>query len=135
MTIMSKQNSLSFNQAITGASVVSENIIDLGPTMDGVFDKAWNGISFLAQVTAPITGATALSVVLQGSDAESFSAPVTIATLPFSGVTAGSRAALRELPYGVRRRYLRATYTATGTPTAGTVTAGFTTGNEETPPS
>ena len=134
MTIMSKQNSLSYNQALNSASVTSENVIDLGPTMDGVFDKAWNGISFLAQVTSDITGASTLSVEIQTDDDEAFSAPVSVATLPFDGVAAGSRAALRVLPYGVRKRYLRVIYAANGMPTSGTVTAGFTTGNEEIPP-
>ncbi|MDR2209358.1 MAG: hypothetical protein LBE22_10370 [Azoarcus sp.] len=135
MTIMSKQNSLSYNQTIAAATVTSENIIDLGSTLDGTFDKAWNGIPFLAQVTANIIGATGMNLVLQTSDTEAFTTPVTVATIPFNGVTAGSRAIYRELPYGVTKRYLRAQYTATGgTPTAGTVTAGFTTGNEEIPP-
>ena len=135
--ILSNQNSLSLNQAITGASVASDYIIDLGDRHDGAFDFAWNKIPFISQVTADIPGATALSVTLQCSDTVTGGAlvsPAQIGTYSFDGVTAGSRARIHSLPYGALKRYLACSYTANGTVTAGgTVTTGFTTGNEENP--
>ena len=130
MTIMSKQLMLSHNQSIANTTTNSENVIDLGPTMDGTFDKAWNGIPFLAQVTKDIVGATTLQIKLQISDTGT-SGWTDVGLFNFDGVAAGSRASLRCLPYGVNKRYLRANYIADNA-TDGAVTAGFTTGNEET---
>jgi hypothetical protein len=134
--LLSVQNLLSDLQDISAgaaSSTTSTNVIDLGGDIPGL-DRAWGGLSFLAQITAAVPGATALNLVLQTADNEAFSSPTTVATIPFSGVAAGDRAIIRQLPYGIKQRYLRAQYVATGTVTAGgKVTCGFTFGNDEFP--
>lgn len=133
--ILDNQTLLSNRQAIT-ASAASTNVIDLGPINQGMRRDIGPGtaIPLVAQVTADFAaaGAATLSLALQVDDNSGFTSPKTVhttAAVPVADLKAGYQMPLDWVPFGTNERYLRLNYTvSTGPFTAGTITAGVTTG-------
>lgn len=133
--ILDNQTLLSNRQAIT-ASAASTNVIDLGPINQGMRRDIGPGtaIPLVAQVTADFAaaGAATLSLALQVDDNSGFTSPKTVhttAAIPVASLKAGYQMPLDWVPFGTDERYLRLNYTvSTGPFTAGTITAGVTTG-------
>jgi hypothetical protein len=133
--ILDLQSIFSDQQAIT-ATAASTNVIDLGPNP---LDAGWgNSIPLLVQVTETFNNLTSLAVALQASDDPAFGSSTTVftETVLLANLKAGARIAHKVIPYNTVGRYLRLNYTVAGStaPTKGKVTAGITTGNDETIP-
>ncbi|WP_422096889.1 Bbp16 family capsid cement protein [Variovorax sp.] len=142
--ILDNQNLFSDDQAIT-ATAASTNVIDLGPT--GTVPRSPSALTrdiskgtdipLLVQVTEAFNNLTSLAVAVQTDSDSAFGSATTLytQTVVLADLTAGKRIALKTLPYGLTKRYVRLNYTVTGTaPTTGKVTAGITAGNDETLP-
>lgn len=135
--ILDNQTLFSDRQAIT-ATAVSTNVIDLGPIDVGVRRDIGPGkpIPVVVQVTADMAaaGAATLSVALQVDDNSGFASPKTVMTVgpvAVASLKAGYQIPLDYIPRGTDERYLRLNYVvATGPMTAGTITAGVTTGHQ-----
>lgn len=135
---------MSENQAITSGTVVSTNTIDFGkrgtvpPRGNGIRADMGFGtkIPLLVQVTQAFAGLTSLSVSLQTSDTEDFAEAKTVFTeeIKADDLKEGCRISLPVVPYKTTGRYIRMSYEAAGTATAGAVTACITWGNEENLP-
>ena len=133
---------MSDKQAITSGTVLSTNVIDFGergkvPPHGGqiVADMGYGEkIPLLVQATESFAGLTSLAISVQTSDAENFSPHTTLITeaIPVAKLKAGDRISLPVVPYNTTGRYMRMSYTATGTATAGKITACITMGNDET---
>lgn len=135
-------NNLMFSDAQSVATGASTNTIDLSAIGTPAYANTATSrdlgkgvkIPLLVQIVETVAGATALSVEVQTSDTEAFTSSTTLASASFPALTAGSRCGLPVIPYGECKRYMRLYYTATGTATAGKVSAGITAGNDETAP-
>lgn len=109
---------LSDGQEIT-ASAASQNVIDLG----AAGNAAAGALFAVCRVEKGFTGLTALTVALQTSDTEAFSAPVELASVTPAAAGLGKDGQLifaAAVPAGLKR-FVRAYYTVTGTVTAGSV--------------
>ena len=118
-----------FSNQQTLATGPSENVIDVNRQYEARQRDVGPGypIEVLCVIAKTVVGATGLSVDLQTSDTEDFSNPVTLQTAYLNGadqLTGGTHVPLSTLPTGCKR-YLRLNYTVTGSPTAGSVTAGL----------
>lgn len=110
---------LSDGQAIT-ATAASTNSIDAGRDIG-----AGRPLYLVVNVTEEFAGGTSLTVALQDSaDGTTFASVVSHAAVLLADLTLGKQIVI-GLPPGLRR-YLRANYTASGTFTAGKVTAHIT---------
>ena len=126
--ILDSQGLFSDDQAIT-ASAASTNYIDL-QTADNI--GIGGAIPLLIQVTEAFDNLTSLAVAVQQDDNSSFSSATTLATatLTLAELVQGAKFPIHFMPRN-GERYIRVYYTVTGTaPTAGQVTAGFTTGDQ-----
>lgn len=138
--IFSLQQLWSNDQAIT-ATAISTNVIDTGvrgtpfdaaAAVNGDIGKG-NPICFLAQVTADFDNLTTLAIALETSDNADLSSStvLTSITVPLASLVAGYQIPVEFVPKGAVGRYLGLRYTVVGTaPTAGTITAGVTLGNQ-----
>lgn len=137
--LLDEQALFSDDQAIT-ATAASTNYMNLGATetvpgapaalvrdMGGA-----NKIEVLVQVTADFATLTSLTVTAEVDDNSSFSSAKTVASsgaIAVADLTAGKIIPITILPPGTDEQYLRLNYTVAGSSaTAGTVTAGITTG-------
>lgn len=137
--LLDEQALFSDDQAIT-ASAASTNYMNLGApgTVPGapaalVRDLGGaNNIQLLVQVTADFATLTSLTVTVQVDDNSSFSSPKTVASsgaIAVADLKAGKVIPITILPPGTNERYMRVYYTVAGSnATAGTITAGITTG-------
>lgn len=103
----------------TDTTVVSTNVLDLGPGRDMSLaaENMWLNVT----VGNAATGGASVQVVLQASDVENFGSgvvefPVT-GDVPVASLTAGARVARARLPLGLKR-YVRVAYKNVG-PVAG----------------
>lgn len=137
--IFSLQQLFSDDQAIT-ASADSTNVIDLGVAgtpygavapLNQDIGKGAN-VPFLAQVTEDFDNLTSLEIII--STGATSALGTTIASsgaVPLADLAAGYQVPIQVLPNGIVERYLGVEYVVVGTaPTAGTITAGITMGNQ-----
>lgn len=135
--ILDNQAIFSDQQAIT-ASAVSTNVIDLGAMGSTSYNKTTlkrnlgkgPEIPLLIQVTEDFATLTSLTVALQQDDSDAFGSPTVVAsqTIGVAQLKAGYIFPIDKVPRGVTERFLRLSYTVTGSnATTGKITAGFTT--------
>lgn len=121
--IIDKQNMFSDEQAIT-ATANSTNVVDLGVADQDPGEPLHVNIQAIETFTA--AGSATLTVALQTSVDEAFTAPITLlqtGALAVADLEAGYHTAISTLGAGVKQ-YVRLVYTvATGPMTAGKVTA------------
>jgi len=138
--ILSAQLLMSDDQAIT-ATALSTNIIDLGvagtpfDAQGPLNQDVGKGcpIPLLIQVTEDFDALTSLTITVEVSADEAFSAPVVLATevKTLAELTAGLQTYCQVIPNGADQRYIGVRYTVDGAaPTVGTVTAGISMGNQ-----
>ena len=129
--LLDQSTVLSDAQAIT-ATANSTNTLDMlaaGKQYNGNQLKRVNGIAevpFLVQVVETFDTITTLTIKIQTSVDEAFTAPIDNATfvVPGAQLKAGFKIPYPLLPAGVKERYLRVRYeVAGGPPTKGKVTA------------
>lgn len=136
--IFSAQQLFSDDQAIT-ASADSTNVIDLGvagtpygadaPLNQDIGKGA--KVPFLVQVTADFDNLTSLEVVISTGATTALGTAIISQTLLLADLVAGKQISIDVLPNDITERYLGIEYVVVGTaPTAGTVTAGITMGNQ-----
>ena len=130
--IFDRQTLVSDRQAIT-ATAVSTDTIDLGPITR--FRDVGKGtpIPFRVQVVEAFNTLTSLTIALQVDDNTGFSSAKTVwsQVVPLAQLIAGAVFLPEYLPRGTDERYVRLSYTVTGTnPTLGRITAGVTMGNQ-----
>jgi hypothetical protein len=128
--ILDKENMFSLAQAVT-ATAASTNAVDLGKGDAGPSER----ISLFVSADPPftVTGAPALAVELQTSDAVSAGAlvsPVTVATYTpdNDALAAGGRLVAARLPHGMKRYAalnFKVTASQGNTLAAGKLTAGL----------
>jgi hypothetical protein len=139
--ITSKQQEFSNAQAITTASAVSTNVIDLGVPGTVVGGPAaltrdigpGEPIAINIEVTTAFTGEGTLTIQVQVCDTTSMSGATTVAaTAALSTAqlgTAGYQASIAVLPNKLNKRYLGLNYSLTTSSfTAGAITAGIVAG-------
>lgn len=128
--ILDSQALFSDAQAITG-SAVSDNIVDL--FVEGGLNTSKRDVGrgaplrLLVQSVADFNTLTSMTVEVETSVDEAFSAPVTLAsgTLALADLVAGGQFPINFMPYN-NYRYVRLNYTVVGgSPTTGAVTAGI----------
>lgn len=136
--ILSAQQLLSDQQAIT-ATVVSENVIDLGEAgtpYDAVAALnqdvgKGNPVCFLAQVTEDFDNLTSLEVTIETGATTALGTAVASSTVALADLVAGKQFPIQFLPNEINERYLGVRYTVVGTaPTTGKMTTGITMGNQ-----
>lgn len=136
--LFDEQNMFSDAQAIT-ADAASTNFINLGapgtvphaPAAQKQDIGGGNSLTIAAQVVEDFVGGTSLKVQLQMDDNSSFSSPTVVAesaTVAVGDLVAGKMLSLTVVPPGVSEQYIRLNYDVTGSPSAGKITAGITTG-------
>lgn len=129
------------NQAITG-SVNSENILDTLATGTpahafGPLEKdlgKGTPIPISIRVTEDFNTLTSLTIAVEVDDNEAFASAKTVLTqvILLVDLLVGKDTAFQYVPKGTDERYLRLSYTVTGTdPTTGKVHAGITLGNDQ----
>lgn len=126
--IMDRQALLSSNQAITTGTAVSSNTYDLQQARDiGEVD-----MDIVVEVTAPFVGGTSLQVAyITSANADLSSPNVIVQTGPIAlaDLVLGAELLRIDIPALTRnadvQRYIGLQYTAVGTFTGGTVTAGI----------
>lgn len=136
--ILSAQQLFSDDQAIT-ASADSTNVIDTG-VRGTPYDAAaaLNGdiglgtaIPVLVQVTADFDNLTSLTVNLSTGATTALGTTILSQTIALADLVAGKQTSFQVLPKDITERYLGIEYVVTGTaPTAGTITAGVSMGNQ-----
>ncbi|MEM8838669.1 MAG: Bbp16 family capsid cement protein [Pseudomonadota bacterium] len=135
---LDQENLFSDAQAIT-ADGASTNIINLGqpgtvphaPAPQKQDIGGSNGLNVLVQVVEDFVGGTSLTVRMERDDTSAFSSPDIVAesaTIPVASLKEGKILPLTIVPPGVTGQYLRLFYDVAGSPSAGKVTAGITTG-------
>lgn len=122
-TTLDALNLFSNDQAVTDTAV-STNIVDQG---DGKYDGSDRVVGIF--ITETFTVLTSLTIALHHDAVEAFSTNGVVFTLPAITLASGGLAAGKyyEIPIPVQAlRYLRMTYTVTGTTAgAGKITAGI----------
>lgn len=117
-----------FSTAQTIATAVSTNIIDLTPLKAAARDIGIGQPIYLVLTTPTTLAGTSptLTVAIQTDDNTAFSSPAVLATsAAYAPADFANGPIVIPLPSGAEK-YLRLSYTAGGTVTAGTVTAGLT---------
>lgn len=138
--IFDTTNLFSDQQAIT-ATAVSTNIIDLGAPGQAYGAAAalardigkGTGTPLLIQVTQAFNNLTSLTVTVQESTDAAFTSPnnITATTVALADLVAGKVIVPEVWPRSKGYRYIRLSYTVTGTaPSTGKITAGITMGNQ-----
>ena len=126
--ILDEQAMFSNNQKITGTAV-SENILDLG-RREVSFGTP---VEVFIQISEDFNNLTSLSVKVQTASDEEFSAPIDLIeqTILAADLKKGAVSSIKFLPKG-NLGYMRLVYTVTGSaPSAGSILAGITDGNQE----
>jgi len=133
--IFDKTLMFSEEQALTGTTTISTNIIDLGPVANGLKRDIGKGgdIPILVQAVSSFTGAGTIQVFCDTSDNEAFPTYYPIWQSPvYSTVNmkVGDVFVPESVTRGVNRRYMRLRYVASSTGVMGKITAGITMGNQ-----
>ena len=121
--LLDNQNLFCENQAITTGTAYSQNTIAFGK----------NDVSFapvVVQVVEDFVGLTSLEVIFQTSATSDFSSAVDLASaqLALADLKAGATFPITFLPRG-NKGYMRLSFVANGTATAGKITSGVVAGN------
>lgn len=136
--ILSAQQTFSDNQAIT-ATAVSTNVIDLGVAgtpygaATALNQDVGKGakVPILVQVTEDFNTLTSLNIAIETGATTALGTIVVSKTVLLADLVAGYQFPVNVLPTEIDERYLGVRYTVTGTaPTAGTITAAITMGNQ-----
>ena len=136
--IFSAEQLFSDDQAIT-ATAVSTNVIDFG-TPGTPYDAAATlnqdvgkgaKIPISIQVTEDFDNLTSLDIAIETGSTSSLGTEVVSKTVLLADLVQGYQYPIDVLPNEINEQYLGIRYTVTGTaPTAGTITAGITMGNQ-----
>ena len=117
-------NEMMFSKNATlSASGVSTNVVDLGANGTG----SKSGLELAVLVSADFAGGTSVCVTLETDDNDAFASTKTVlqtADIAVADLVKGYRFLFGCLPHGVER-YVRLSYTVSGTMTAGAITAGL----------
>ena len=129
MAILDNELMFSDGQAVTGAAVVSTNVIDL-KTPAGVGQQLEEGmpVDLFAQVTEAFNNITSLTVELITDDNSAMSSPTVLASssVLLANLTLNKRLPLAFAMGGQTERYLALRYTPVGTAaTTGRIKAGL----------
>lgn len=115
--IIDRDNMFSNNKTITSST--TSDVIDLGAAGDALGQE----LTFHAIVGTTFTGLSSLAVKIQTSDNNSsWTDSVAGPAVPVAELVAGKDVFCVRVPQGLKR-YVRLSYTVSGTATAGTITS------------
>lgn len=141
MAILSLQELFSNDQAITASAPSTNHYARTEPGSwvrsggRAIIDDMGNAyIPMFFQVTETFDNLTSLQVIVEQDDDEAFGSATEVhsETFTLAQLTAGAKYKVRMIPHDTVERFLRFRYVVTGTaPTAGKVTAGLSTKQED----